>query len=497
MTDTWFNVRKTPCARRTTLLRFVLFVGFAFFGYRLVNADLWAFICDEPVFLRSSRALLRSHTFATYSPLVGTQGVHYGPTALWLSFAVHVLFGADVETHLLVMLTLVTASNAIVAFAIGRLFGDRYVIPATLGVLVASSPYHFFWSRMAWDPLVNVCTGFIIALLCTKRRLSVGRVLAIGALIGFGVSTHPAMVPLACVALFMVFYRSPAGRRLRQVSLASLVAFVINLPYIYYLWPTNPGVSSAKKVFSFQLLSVFFPEALRVSTVAGVAYFFDGDWVAFQQFSRFWTKSAETMTMVLPWLAVVFALGLLLTFRGCRPGAQRVLTLGAIVVWSAYVVFYAYLQLEPHPHYQFSIWWVMLVPVAGLLGWLKRYQRWFPVGVLAFWGMAMFQFAFLVHWMHFVRERGGTRGVHYDAPLSQQRQVVRQLCAHRQTVLYVANLTYVFSESLEYIASMEPQCDGKRLDVRASVGALGRVNGRQVLRYAGPNTAKLEVVTLP
>jgi hypothetical protein len=302
------------------------------------------------------------------------------------------------------------------------------------------------------------------------------------------------MVPLSLVALLMVFCRSPLGKRIQRTVLTAIIALVINLPYLSYLASTNSSRPSARKEFSIELVRLFFPEALRVSSLAGIKYFFDDDWTIYRRFSPFFVEVADYTAAALPWLAVAAFLGLLWALWFHRLGAQRTITIGAIVVWVGYSVFYSYLRLDPHPHYQFSIWWAMLVPLAGVLGWLKRNKLLFTIGVVSIWGVALLQCSFIVNWMQFVQARGGTRGVHYDSPISQQRRAVREVCKYTRSTAFVTNRTFVIPVSLDYLASTEPSCSGKVLKFVSETRRRTLGEERFVLQYAGPNTARLKVV---
>src|SRR3712207_7521148 len=50
----------------------------------------------------------------------------------------------------------------------------------SLLALVASSPYQFFWSRLAWDQMVNVCASWMVVLLCLPGPLGRWRLLLLG-----------------------------------------------------------------------------------------------------------------------------------------------------------------------------------------------------------------------------------------------------------------------------------------------------------------------------
>ena len=52
-------------------------------GYRLVNLDLLPFINDEPRFLAAAHGQLGTGQWLSASPVMGTQGMYYGPSVFW------------------------------------------------------------------------------------------------------------------------------------------------------------------------------------------------------------------------------------------------------------------------------------------------------------------------------------------------------------------------------------------------------------------------------
>ncbi len=463
------------------------------FVYRFLNFDLCVFINDEPVLLAESRNALQAGRFLTHSPLIGTQSIQYGPTTLWLFSLIHYCFGPDVQYFTLAIALLGTLSNAALAVSVGRFFGDRYLTPATLVAFVASSPYLFFWSRIPWDPLVNICAGFAVSLLCTKRPLGALRVVALGSLLGFGVSTHPAMTPLAGVILLLVVLRSASGQRLRNLALSLVITLAINGPFLYYL-ANQQGAAGARKHQAAQVLfsrvfSRFLTEPLRVLSTARIDYFFDTAWQSFADQHPVAARLSEISSEALATLTWCIPLGLVVAFFAQRRFAHRSLVVSGVLVWVGYAAFYTWLKLDPHPHYQFSVWWVALVALAGLLSAARQLPKVYGKALIACWLLSLAQFGFLVSWMHYIRTHEGTRGIYYGVPQGYQKAAIRSLCQHGGPRIYVSNRTQIFNHALDYLVSTEPSCSNRQVQIGGAGFATER--GAWTLSYAAGDTAKL------
>ena len=464
-----------------------LLIALLFAAYRLLNQDLVPLIADEPIFLRSARAQIFNAHWVSASPLVGNQGLHYGPTILWFYGLLYKVFGSGPVPQFLIMTLLVTAANCSAAFAIGRYFAPRSQVPAALVALVASSPFHFLWSRMCWDQSVEILSGFSVAILCTKARLRPGRAAVVGILMGLAVSSH-LMVTL--LAIFIGIYFLLSSRRwwrLLNAAIYGATVLALNIPYIRFLAKgpkpsMPPGTPLTLENFTTCLL-----EPLRVATTQNISYFFDSEWSSFVKAvgtighlpdytSQEWAV-LSVLLVALVWIAV----------KG--PRRQRRFAAFAVAFWIGYAVFLAQRNLGLHPHYQFPSWWVVLAGAAAVLATLAQRDRGlYRFGLLVVWGVAILQMGFIVQWMSYIRERGGTRGIHYGATLAQQISAVRSACHHKGDPIVIESHVTVFGDSILYLASALKECDGKVVTV-SETGPGTRVR----LEYESSDSARLVV----
>jgi hypothetical protein len=202
-------------------------------------------------------------------------------------------------------------------------------------------------------------------------------------------------------------------------------------------------------------------ETVRVSTLYDIRYFFDADWIPFSAGLGRLASLGES-TVLLGVITAVCAIGLLLGVLSAGRPKRRIAVLG-IALWIAYAAFYAHRGLPPHPHYQFPTWWIAGAALAAAIAFAR--DRWKPLGA-ALGGMvfvvAVAQGAFIVSWMSFIRQMGGTRGVHYSTPIGLQTQIVHQACSSGPAV-HIVDQTLIWPASLEYLAATERACEGRHI----------------------------------
>jgi hypothetical protein len=464
-------------------------IALALFGLRFLNRDLLPFIADESRFLAAARAQLNGGAWVSFSPLFGSQGLHYGPTVLWLYGLVHRLAGSDPETHILVMTALMTVTNAAAAISIGRLFGDRYFVPGALLALVAASPYHFFWSRLAWDQSVEICAGIVVALLCRRRPLGLLGAAGVGLALGLGFSSHLMILPFVCAAFPFLFVRARRGKRTASLALALAVAAIVNIPYGLYLRTTVHQAAGGNHISAMSVIDKL-RETFQVSGAAGMEFFFDASWQGFRSFSRIAAFVADAAASTLPIALCAGAIILIISLRRGNSRAQRMTAAFALVIWIGHALFSAWRGLPSYPQYQFPCWWIVPVAVAAGLGMVQRRRAVLYVALGGVWIWSLLHVAFINDWMRFVRQGGGMPGIHYSTVLSEQRSALRQACATSEPVVCLRNETAIFSIAIDYVASVEPACAGKTVNLAKTCSPR---SGQKIwgLSYAQAGQARL------
>jgi hypothetical protein len=439
-------------------------------GYRFAHLDLAPFARDEPQFLRAAGDQLRTGHWLSANPLYGNLGLRYGPTAFWFYGVEQALLGADPRTAIVAMGLTVTLAHLALAFAVWRLFGGGPVFLAVLVAWVASSPYQFLWSRLAWDLTSNASVFAAAALLCTYRELGVGRALALGAVIGLGISTHPMLAPFALAAFAVVGAELWHRGRSALPAAAALVgsAFLVNVPYLLFLMRAPIVHRSPRLPLSPGSFGSLFLQAPRLTTTWGLPYYFGGAWSDF----RLWLGEAADVIQPVSGVALVLCLaatvaGIAAAFASSDPRARRMGQV-ALIAWIGNIVLLAAVGLERHPHYNFASAWVPVFGVASALAWLwRRHPRVAPAAVAVLAVIAVGQFAVIVEWMGFIRAGGGTRSPGYGTPIGIQMDAMREACSAREPTIVLKNETEMFPFPFEYHAATLAECRGKTVVVCA------------------------------
>jgi len=452
-------------------------------AYRFRELGLSPFILDEPAFLTAAREQLQTGRWASLSPIAGSQGVRYGPSVVWFYGVVQAVAGPDPRASILAMCLLVTLAQLVLAWSVARAFGGGRLLFAVLLAFIAASPFQFFWARLAWDPLANVAACLTVALLASRERFGAGKAVALGLVLGIGLSSHPMIVPLvvAVAVLLVVDLRRTPRRLFGWGGLTAGAMLLVNVPYLLHLL-REPQRGGSAPGFTWAALGDFLRATGQVSTSWGTRYFFDDQWDVFLA----WLGPLRAVLQpspVLLWIVLGVAVpGFLAGIRA--GGAHRRLAVFATGTWLGYALFYAYAveNLGRQPHYEFPVWWVVPVGVAGALAWARRRSAaWGGTAVAVVLATSVLHFAFIAAWMAFVKAQGGIRGIHYSTPIALQQQAVRTACAEPERELLLRNETLIFPEALRYLATVEPACAGKQVAICSHEGCPAAEPGAKVL----------------
>jgi hypothetical protein len=426
------------------------------------------FVNDEAAFLSSARNEVSTNTWVSASPIAGTQGMRYGPSVLWFYAIVQRVFGSDARASIAVMCLLVTLAHALALLGVARAFKLRALDVLGLSAFVASSSYQLFWSRLAWDQLVNVC-GSLLLLVLSSLTLSAWHAVGMGLLIGVGLSSHLFSVPLVvCTFLVLAFEHRHQLRRGAMIGgITVALVLLVNLPYLSFL--VHDGSRPTPQTGSLSLAESlsWFSMPAQVASFSGFEYFFDGAWgqlLAYVGADYEWMRFTQAPN-ALAGLALI-GLGFGVPMRESQ-AATRLARL-SLVTWTVYTLFYAYRGLLHHPHYIFPYWWVVMVGLASLLAELRRVSVPLARVLLAVISLvAVAQLSFSNAWLNYVDAEGGTRGVHYGTPVAHQYRALKTACARPEPVIRIENHTVILPHALTYVAQTERRCRTKQVEICA------------------------------
>ncbi|HEU0104998.1 MAG TPA: hypothetical protein VFT38_02425 [Vicinamibacteria bacterium] len=455
----------------TRVLRIVLVLtALGMLAYRFRHVDLAPFARDEPQFLRAAGEQLHTGHWLSANPLYGNLGLRYGPAAFWFYGVLQAVAGEDPRVAILAMGLTLTLAHLALAFAVWRLLGESAVVLAVLVAWVASSPYQFLWSRLAWDLTSNAAVFAAAALLCTYRELGVPRALALGAVIGLGLCTHPMVVPFAIAVLAAVGWEQWRRGRDGILAAAALIGsmVLVNVPYLLFLLKA-PIVGRAPRLpLSAAGFGSLFLQAPRIATTWGLPYYFGRAWSDFRLWLGEGADLVEPISLIALVLCVVATVAGIAAALVSPDARQRRMGRVALIAWIGNVLLLAAVGLERHPHYNFSSAWVPVFGVASAIAWLRRrHPRAGSAALALLAAVAVGQFAVVVGWMGFIRASGGTRLPGYGTPIGIQRDAMRAACATSEPTIVLKNETEMFPFPFEYHALTLPECRSKTVVVCA------------------------------
>jgi hypothetical protein len=442
---------------------------------RFSHWDGVPFVNDEAAFLSKAQEEVATGQWVSVSPIAGTQGMRYGPSVLWFYAVTQIYFGEDARSAIAAMCLVVTLAHALALLGIARAFALQPLELLGLSAFVASSSYQLFWSRLAWDQLVNVC-GSLLLLLLSSATLSAWHALVLGLVIGIALSSHLFSVPLiACTFFVLLFEHRRQPRRAALIgTITTATVLLINLPYLSFLLSddtSRPALQSG--TLSLAGSWSWFSVPAEVSGFAGFAYFFDTDWARLvgqlgRSFDWLSASQAPHVLSILALIGLCFGAPAAPAGATSTPLAATRLVRLSLVTWATYTLFYDQRDLTHHPHYTFPYWWVIPVGLASLLVALRRVSL--PLARLLLAAIALVavaQLAFMGAWRSYVDAEGGTRGIHYATPVSLQYRALASACARPERVIRIENQTVLFAHALTYVASTEPACRDKQVEICA------------------------------
>lgn len=494
------------CARASVTWLLVI-AGVAAFGWRMVGLENAPFLLDEPQFLMAAQDQLITGEWQTHSTLLGSSGIYYGAAAIWFYSLVQVALGPSPFVAIAAMGTLLSAAQIFFCVALTRalqrdpeagwwsvLGPDGRLFLGSVLLLLASSPHQHYWSRLAWDTIPDAAAFAVMGILL---HLHSGRwfgTAATGAMLGYGLTSHPMLGPFAAVTSTAIVLRDgPRSGRLiasRVIALA-VPAGIVMLPWLLSLaiTPRYEGVSGRGTGLTLEWML----EAFRAPGTAGVEHFFDAEWDAFAS-SASSLPGLDLLLVASPVLWVGLGLGgLILGARGARPRVRQLALCGVANLF-LYPVFYVVRGAQVQPHYQFPTGWIAVAGVAVLLAASNPRIRRATVSLTL--ALAVGQLLFIASWRDWIDDRGGTRGVNYAVPLGEQARTVEEVCETATGPVVVSLDVVAFPVSFEYLTATSSVCaEDVRWCPPRSDCARPRPGEQPILvRYAESAGAHLEVI---
>lgn len=456
---------------------------------RFVDIDSAPFINDEPQLQLLIDSHLQSHSFPLLG-LMGTHGIHYGPTALWFYFPIR-LFTDHLNTIIAYYAAIIIAGYALLVAAVRKSAGKE--VAAWVAAFIAASPYLFFYARLPWDNpfLIPLIAAVCFSVVRIDQKIDRLPWLFLGLAGGLIVDLHLMAVPVLVAAVATLLptligrVRRPDTRKMviQGVLLAAVAFVAIVVPYLSQVWN---GISAGEQ-FDSGLPHIgsglkYFP---RYFSWTAMQYFIEGP----RDFREmvFGGGVLSALFHFDPSYCLRIAAWILLPLTAWRMVRhyRSVSTIQRMAFFSFFflMLYYGGVRIDlNHPHYILPIWWVMiffgseaLVEAKGALRWVLR-----GAGVLTL----LMNLIFIVQAHAWIVQNHGTRGTHYTPVHTELESAVAGICknvaSRHPSVgelvpvwLDGSGVIGIFPFPIEYYFRHEPSCLGRVISLSADQPVAG------------------------
>ncbi len=381
-------------------------------------------INDEPRFILLALEANQAGELATHA-LVGSQGIPYGPVAIWIY---QLLLRVSNDPVALVVLHAILLGGGTSA---GLFWLARTLrLWRWFAVLLALSPYLWFYNRLLWDNSFNIpLSALAVAAYCSfLQRGSMAPLLVAVACSLLAPVVHPMGVALAVpILLHLLLFQRARAWRFRWHLLALLaVAVALCWGYAKVAWTqvrAGELVTGQKGLapngFAFPLLGP------RLLSALGLDYFFGPEWGRSPLLTA--ARAASSLAFAFAWAGIVLAVRRVRSAARARRAEPLDHAAGlALGILAAQVLLDGVARIWVHPHY-FNATWIAF----ALFAWLSvdalvgaRRLR----GAVAIYGASLASST--VALVAIVHATGGTRGLHYGPTLRNQMEVAAEIDRH-------------------------------------------------------------------
>jgi hypothetical protein len=451
------------------------------------------FIQDEPYL----QILLDQHLGAGTLPTFGVEGsfgLPYGPTALWFYYPIRLF------THSPYWLIAAHAGLVACAFLLFYLALAKAVGKAEAGwaaLLASSSPFLFFYSRIAWDNtfLIFGSALLLFALGALEKTPRPSRWALLGLAGGLLLNTHLMSLPLLASALLAAL---PALKKAKKRGFAvGALSGAFLLPVSFYLYgltiaPRETLEPSPGRGELFDLLAGLLLGFGRFLSSAGFDYFLGAGFEPVHSIGRW----PDYLSAFDPGWLLKAAAGAAAIATAWRARAMALPALLKVGLLAPLLSLPLYLALGPaaiHPHYLMALWWLGFLFCAQALrlaSGRKQALLKLLVGVVAAANLA-----YVAGFSASMRERMGTRNMRYGTGQAELEETARELCRRMgregasAAELHLRATPGVRPAAMAYLSRHEPECEGKKLVFMA--GFPGAVKYKLVYANSVPGDARL------
>ncbi len=437
-------------------------------------------ICDEPTLIDRALRANAAHALATEG-LMGTKGAVYGPFAVWVY---QLLLVVSHDPVVLVLLHAILMAGA-TSLALHWLARTLRLWP-WFAVVVALSPYLWFYGRLLWDnsfnlPASALAVAAYASFLATRSRAAL--LATVACLLVAPLIHLMSLALVAPIALHLVFLERRAAWQARW-GILSLVACAALASWRYWRLLIGQVASGGSGTPAASASGFLFPlSGGRMLTGTGLEYFLGEGWGAAPLVAAAVTASALGYALVWAGMAIA-AVRVVRVLRGSPASALDHVAGICLAIWLAQTLLDGLTGSFHHPHYLNATWIAYAVLAWLAVDLVARFRPGRAAIVLHGAALAAVTVSFLLR----VHAAGGARGIHYGPTLANQVEVAVR-------IEQFAPGSAIYSDVENYVRF--PQALGVlRALVRPAAGPARLPPARLFVRYRSgdPGDARVEVV---
>ncbi|MGE3261333.1 MAG: ArnT family glycosyltransferase [Bacteriovoracia bacterium] len=492
---------------RPALLRQIIWLWlFCLLALRFVSLYDTVFIVDEPLFQLKLDEHIAQGTFPLSSFRGSSIPLPYGAGALWF-YAIPRLFSWSPYGLIFFHILAVTLGAFLFLKTIHKKFGEE---PARWsGLLMASSPLLFFFSRHPWDNtlLFSVAAVLLWCLVQLEEDGMEYRYHAVmGLAVGYALNIHLMFGPVALALGLTLIFRAwkMHGPSAKSFWLPLLLfggcALLVLIPYLWeafrimQLEHPLEHTKYTKRWGDGRNLWWLLQRSVIFSSIWGSRIYLENlhpYFLAFvgQPFAFLFRND------LFGWFAKIAAIAVAVSYpvQFLRGRAKfDSLRLFASLSLASMILVLHYLNIPTAPHYFHSVWWLVFLGVAVSLTKLNGIGKKFFVTTIVL--TALVNTAFILSSLAFFHINKGGRNFQFSVSVGEQLRAIREICVEANARIPKearVNLekVWVLGPSFTYIAAHMPECRGVTFSAHREL-----TNPNFVLTHPGDSDTKADIV---
>lgn len=475
---------------------------FLLLALRFVLLKETLYVADEPLFQLKIDEAFAHGTFPLTSFRGSSIPLPYGAGGIWFYYLPRLFFW---HPYILIFYhTLVMSLGALLFLWTMKKKYDEEAARWS-GLLVATSPLLFLYSRHAWDNTILLPIGaaviWILVKLEEKRNEILGHAL-LGILCGYALNVHLMFGPVALALGLALVVRAFRYHGLRSKNFwlpllaFGLAAAAALAPYLiesYRIMQVEQPLENTKFTKRWGDLRNFwwlFQRSVIFSSLWGSRIYFEDVRAQFFQFVG-WPLSFFFHVDLFGWFNKLAAWSAILAYPFLRVKMDP-LRLFAFLSLVLLLLVDQYLNIPTAPHYFNPIWFLVFLGVAISIGGIAGI--WKKILVISIVATAVVNTAYIFSALAYVHQNKGARAFTFGVTVAEQMRAIREICVETNARIPAEARvdlaqTFISGASFVYLPAHMPECQGVKFKAEHN---LENPNFR--LRHPADSETKVDLI---